>query len=160
MLGVNSWPAAMLWQPSTREQRIISGAALGGNAFKESLNSQLFWDQSWKWRMQVSAWRESERAFWKERGGQLWWMATSLHHHVETLRQLELYAHCVRPVGADTSTIETSHRALGGSGGWTERVSLPLPPTKVPQMQRHGASAPRCLRHTEKRSGHFCSTVH
>lgn len=53
-------------------------------------------------------------------------MATPLYRNMEKVWQVELYASCVPPVAADTSTINTSHRALSRSGGWMERVSLSL----------------------------------
>lgn len=65
MLIVNSWLPAVLWQPSPRERRIIGSTTLDGIALKDSLNSQLFWNQSWKWRMQVAERRGSEKAFSK-----------------------------------------------------------------------------------------------
>lgn len=65
MLIINSWLPAMLRKPSPRERRIISSTTLGGNAFKDSLNRQLFWNQSSKCRIQVSEWRVSEKAFSK-----------------------------------------------------------------------------------------------
>lgn len=119
MLIINSWLPAMLWKPSPRERRIIGSTTLSRNVFKDSLNRQLFWNQSWKCRMQVSEYRVSEKTFSKG-GHSPWWIATSLYRHVEKVWQFQLYAYCVRPIGSDTSTIKMSHRALGRSGGWTE----------------------------------------
>lgn len=133
MLIINSWLPAMLWKPSPRERRIIGSTTLSRNVFKDSLNRQLFWNQSWKCRMQVSEYRVSEKTFSKG-GHSPWWIATSLYRHVEKVWQFQLYAYCVRPIGSDTSTIKMSHRALGRSGGWTEtRLTFTL--LVFPDMQ-------------------------